>query len=299
LRRHIFTSIGVIGGLLTATSVLWEYARMNPAYRSLVDPWSIRGFESVHGAIAVAIGLGLAVLAAATKWKRSTEPRIALIIVGTTVVVAAIFAFAFDPGRDFAFDGALAVGNAFLLSMITMRLAQRRLSRHLPFGSKPSTSVSFGVWAASFAIFGALLLAITADVSVGFGVAVTLVFLLMGGLSLASAPLELAAARIMIYASLVAGAAIGLSGGAIRSTLIRLQSGVESTVGFPAQYKDTQVTWGWFLANIGIGLVFIGAVGLWGRRRDALHDAARLAAQRAAAEASAAEIQAARAKIGL
>ena len=59
------------------------------------------------------------------------------------------------------------------------------------------------------------------------------------------------------------------------------------------------MTWGWFLANIGVALVFIGAVSLWGRRRDALQAAARIAAQRAAAEESAAEIAEARAAAGL
>lgn len=300
MRRNIFSLIGVIGGLLTVASILWEYARMNPAYRSLVDPWSIRGFESVHGAIAFVIGLSLAALAAAALWSRSGERTSALAIVLGTVVVASMIGFGFAPDHEFGFGTGISVAFGFLLSLISMRLVQRRLMRGLPIGTRPKTSVSFLVWAGSFVILTAILIAVSSDdLSLGFGLTVMLFFILLGTLSIATPPVELAAGRMLIYASLFAGAAIGLSGGAIRSTLIRLQSGPDSTIGFPAQYKDSQVTWGWFLANIGIALVFIGAVSLWGKRRDALQAAMRIAAQRAAAEESAAEIAEARAAAGL
>lgn len=273
---------------------------MNPSYRSLVDPWSIRGFESVHGAIALTIGLGLAALAAATRWHRSSERNLTIGIVAAAVVFAIVLGFVFDPGEDFGFSAFLAFVFAFLISMIGMRLAQRWLMRDLPAGSKPKTSISFLIWVGGFVVLVAILLPMSSDdTKLSFPIVVAIVFILLGVLSLATAPLELAAPRMTIYSSLLAGATIGLGGGAIRSTLIRLQSGAESTIGFPAQFKDTQVTWGYFLANIGILLVFIGAVSIWGRRRDALQAAARIAAQRAAAEQSAAEIEAARVAAGL
>ena len=300
MRRRIFTSIGIIGGLLTAASILWEYARMNPAYRFLVDPWSFRGYESVHGAIALVIGLGLAAVAFVTKSTRSTERQPAIAIVVATAVAATVIAFVFDPGDDIGFNAFLAIVFGFLFALIAMRLNQRRLMNDLPIGAKPKTSVSFFTWLAAFVVFSVILILVSGSIdSLSFPIVVALVFLLLGALSVATNPLELAAARMLIYSTVLAGAAIGLSGGAIRSTLVRLQTDPESTIGIAAQLKDTQVTWGYFLANIGIMLVFFGAVGQWARRRDALQAAARIAAQRAAAEASAAEIAAARAKAGL
>jgi hypothetical protein len=300
LRRRIFRSIGIIGGLLTALSVVWEYARMNPSYRFLVDPWSFRGYESVHGAIALVLGLTLAVIALVTKSTRSTERQPAIVIVVATVVAAIVIAFVFDPGDDIGFNAFLAIVFGFLLGLIAMRLNQRRLIRELPFGTKPKTSVSFFTWLAAFVVFSVILVIVSGSIdSLSLPIVVALVFVLLGALSVATSPLELAAARMLIYASVLAGATIGLSGGAIRSTLVRFQTDPESTIGIAAQLKDTQVTWGYFLAIIGIVLVFLGAVAQWARRRDALQAAARIAAQRAAAEASAAEIAAARAKAGL
>lgn len=297
MRRRIFSSIGIIGGLLTAASILWEYARMNPAYRFLVEPWSVRGFEIVHGAIALVIGLVLAALAAVIRNKRSTDRQPAITTVVATGVIAVIIAFAFDPGDRVGFNAFLALVFAFILALIGMRLVQRRLMRDLPFGSKPKTSVSFLSWLVGFVVLGVILIAVSEAIdSFSVPVTVLLVFLLLGLLSVATAPIELAATRMLIYSTVLAGATIGLSGGAIRATLIRVQ--LEET-GLSGQFKDTQVTWGYFLANIGIALAFFGAVALWARRRDALQAAARIAAQRAAAEASAAEIAAARAKAGL
>ena len=39
----------VLGTGLMAASVLWEYVRMKPDYRYIVEPWSIRGYETTQG----------------------------------------------------------------------------------------------------------------------------------------------------------------------------------------------------------------------------------------------------------
>lgn len=102
---------------------------------------------------------------------------------------------------------------------------------------------------------------------------------------------SMAANRMLMASTLVAGTSIGFSGAAIRSTLIRLQT--ESAPFIPGEYRDTQVTWGYFLANIGIILVLVAAVMLWARRRDIVQSQQRAAKQREAAEASAQELAAA------
>ena len=284
-----------------AVSVLWEYGRMNPAYRFLVDPWSMRGYESIHGAIAVTLGLSLAAIAAATSRKESTVAKSAIAIVVGTVALAAINDYVFDPGEELGFSTFVAILLAFVFAIIAMRLIQRSRMDKMPLGSKPASSLMFVVWLGSFAALSLLLILLSeaTNISVSFGTAVLILFVLLGVMSLATAPLELAAPRMLIYASVIAGSAIGLSGGAIRATLLRFQVEPDSTVGLSAGFKDAQVTWGYFLANIGALLVFVGAVSIWGRRRDELQAAARRAAQRAAAEASAAEIETARTKAGL
>ena len=82
MRRWLLRSLGVIGALLVIQSIIWEYARMFPTYRVLVDPWSIRGFDTVHGSINVAIGLALLGAVALTTWSRATEriPRIGIVV---------------------------------------------------------------------------------------------------------------------------------------------------------------------------------------------------------------------------
>jgi hypothetical protein len=62
-------------------------------------------------------------------------------------------------------------------------------------------------------------------------------------------------------------------------------------IGISAQYKDTQAALGWWVAGFGAFVLFIGAVGLWAKRRDIVSALARARKQREAAEKSAREIQ--------
>jgi protein-S-isoprenylcysteine O-methyltransferase Ste14 len=61
--------------------------------------------------------------------------------------------------------------------------------------------------------------------------------------------------------------------------------------GIGAQYKDTQAAAGWWLAGFGTFVIFIGAVGLWAKRRDIVAAIARAKKQRKAAEISTREIE--------
>jgi len=93
---------------------------------------------------------------------------------------------------------------------------------------------------------------------------------------------------MLIFSISIGGAAIGLSAAAIREHLIGEQL---TLTGITGQYKDTQITSGYFIALAGILLAFVGAVSLWAKRRDIISNEQRAEKQRAAAEASAAEIQ--------
>jgi hypothetical protein len=108
---------------------------------------------------------------------------------------------------------------------------------------------------------------------------------------------------MLIYATILGAAAVGFVGGAMRSTLIQVQTetfeagveaGLDADLLFtPGRYQDTQITSGYFLANIGMLLIFIGAVTLWAKRRDHILNVQRADRQRMAAQMSAEEIQAA------
>jgi hypothetical protein len=113
---------------------------------------------------------------------------------------------------------------------------------------------------------------------------------LLTGLAVTGKPSELAANRMLIFSTLAGGATIALSAAAARINLLGDQLALDGIVG---QYKDTQVTSGYFVALFGILVAFVGAVSLWAKRRDIIINQQRAEKQRAAAEASAAEIQAA------
>ena len=64
----------IAGTVITMASIAWELARMNPATAYVVEPWSMRGYESVHGSITFTIGVLLLVAGLATMWERSQQP---------------------------------------------------------------------------------------------------------------------------------------------------------------------------------------------------------------------------------
>ena len=122
---------------------------------------------------------------------------------------------------------------------------------------------------------------------------VLLLLLLAAGLALSIRPADMAANRMLILISVLYWSLIVFSAGAIRETLVRLQTETEQlggTIGVSAQYKDTQAASGWWLAGFGATLLFVGGVGLWAKRRDVVAAIQRARKQRAAAEKSAKEI---------
>ena len=312
MRRNLVRSLGAIGAALTVVSVLWEVARMKPDYGFLVAPWSIRGYETVHGAIYAAIGVAVLGAVVLTMWSRSGEARIGIAIAGYMVAAATIITavFAFEPKTDPATglsvvdaSGELVeemtrvdLPSGFLVLVLALFVAvlayiglrdvvmpkvpvlQRRGA--LPVATTVSLIVSFLLLSS----------AIADDIRLLAWVAVLLIMTLLAIASSLFRPRELTANRMLIAASLVAGSAIGTSAGAIRQTLLRFQV---SEIGTAAQYKDSQVTWGYFLASIGMMLVFVGGVSMWAQRRDLILNQQRARRQREAAEQSAAEVESA------
>lgn len=290
MKKYWVRGLGVFGALLTIQSIFWEYARMRPDYGFIVEPWSMRGFDSVHGSIIASIGVLALVSFLLVNWSGAEKPLvgagITLFIVAGATAIPAVFG-----GGDYTITPGFA-----LIAVVTLILG---IVLYRIIGSlAKGTSLINNSWFRALlliVLFGGIGFALNAaiggqELSMPQWAAIGIVFVLLAAMSLAPEPRELAANRMLMFSSVVGAAAIALSAGAVRSTLVRLQ---QEAVGVPSQYRDTQVTSGHLLAVIGMVLVFFAAVALWARRRDMILTAARAAKQREAAEASAAEIAAA------
>lgn len=63
IRRNFGKTLAILGAILAIQSPAWEYVRMKPDYRFIVEPWSIRGYETSEGFILSGIGVVLLALA--------------------------------------------------------------------------------------------------------------------------------------------------------------------------------------------------------------------------------------------
>ena len=276
----------LLGAAITMASIAWELARMNPQTSYIVDPWSIRGYESVHGSIAFTIGALVFAAGLLTMLEKSLNPLYSRLI-GFAMVVGAVGVAAIY-GTDERTMGGGAVGwlVAIGVSWIIKGLVAPRLPEQLASGIKTFSSLAIVIVSAfvlNLALFGR---EFAAKPVVWVGIAALVIY----GLAATGKPSELAANRMLIFSTVFGGATVALGAAAVRANLIAAQFESDGVVG---QYKDTQVTSGYFLALFGMLLAFVGAVSLWAKRRDIIINLRRAERQRAAAEASAAEIQAA------
>ena len=288
----------LIGAVIIAQSVLWEFTRMVPSYRRIVSPWSIRGTETTHGASFVAIAVVLAIIAVLVGWERSEEPRLRYAIVAAVVAGPVIIAALFTDSNDGVTLGAIsavgvgiAIGLMATLSIRDLEADKFPVLNTLWFGTL--LVVVLG------GLGSLLVLAATdgGDREIPAVVLVAGIFIVLGVYSLLRAPRELAVNRMMIFTTLAAWITIIMQAGAIRVTLLRLQTeftgsafGYELT-NIAGEYKDSQITSGWFLGNLGAFIVLVASIAMWAKRRDYIISMQRAHKQRAAAEKSAAEIK--------
>lgn len=294
MKRYWARRLGIFGALLAVQAILWEYARMRPDYQFIVNPWSIRGYETVHGWVHLAIGVSALVAIFLVAWKGSENTAaaagISLLMVAAAVVIAAFAGsddYEITPGFPLVALASIVIGT--ILYRLSLRaLGAWQQSRRFWFRSL-ALLVSIGVAAIVVnATIGGKELTFTPALGIGIAMFILALFAMSGE------PRQLAANRMLMFSALAGAFAITVSAGAVRSTLRRLQ--VE-TSGISAEYLDTQVTWGHLMGVFGLILVFIASVGLWARRRDTIITAQRARRQREAAEASAAEIRAAQERI--
>ena len=271
-------------------AVVWEMARTNPAYGFLVEPWSLRGYEMDQGWTYFAIGLALMLLALAVMPKRSVEVGFSAAIVALGTIAGVVLVYVFGPDVvSITFSMFVVAVLSLLLSVMLYRTFKSLVLPRVPALDRFAIRIALGLGTlvATFVLISSTVGSTTVELNPGLAAFAGLGLLSL--FALATVPHGLAANRFLIYATVLGGAAIGLSGGSLRTSLREAQ--VE-TIGVAAQYKDVQVGYGWFIALAGIIVLFVGAVALWATRRDIIIARSRARAQRAAAEKSAQEIRA-------
>ena len=278
-----------LGPAIVMIAIVWEMARTNPAYGFLVEPWSLRGYEMDQGWTYFAIGLALLLLGIAVTPKRSVETGYSAAVVALGTIVGTVLALVFGPDvMSITFSTLVVAVLSLLLSIMLYRTFKSLVLPRVQALDRFIIRVVIGIGTLVL-IFVLITSAVgSTTVELNPGLAAFAGLGLLGLFALATVPHGLAANRFLIYVTILGGAAIGLSGGSLRTTLREAQ--VEA-IGAAGQYKDVQVGYGWFIALAGIIILFVGAVALWATRRDIIIARTRAREQRAAAEKSAQEIK--------
>jgi hypothetical protein len=271
-------------------SLLWEYARVKPDFRFIVEPWSVRGYETTQGLVIAAIGVAIIVVALlVVRLGDSLIPSIA-ITAGVTVfaVVLTVLSGADDVELGWPANWGLAVLAGFV--------AQSAASRWLPAEMQRTLRrlATTGIWLGTILITGIVIFTpLFGSSSAPLWVIVLVTLLLLNALVLIQQPQQLAVHRLLINGVLM-GWVVGLSmSAALRSTLSRLQVewslenlGVESV----PDLRDLQITSGVMMVWAGGLLAFAGAVAIWAHRREQIEAQQRSQQQLDAARKSAEEL---------
>lgn len=291
--RKNWTKVAIaLGPLVIIASLVWEYARVNQAYNFIVEPWALRGYETNHFPVFLTAALIALVAGAATSWEGTLKPAVSAGITVFLIAAATIFTFVFvDDPLTISRNTGFAVAISLLLSL-SLAISLKSLLGGTSAVFKRASLSFLVLFIVFFLVLGQVLGEGETEVAAGF--VVLFAWVVVGGMALAIKPITMAANRVLIFASVNLWALILFSGGALRQNLIDEQLATmqaNGVSGVAVAYKDTQTAPGWWLAGTASFLLFVGAVGLWAKRRDIVAAIARARKQRAAAEISAREIR--------
>jgi len=287
IKRNRSLIIVILGAMMVATSLFWEYVRLRPDFRyALVEPWSLRGFEVTSGLVISAIGIALILLALPLSTQRIGESvPTALAVAAASALFATLVAAFTDPG-NISVPAVGIWGFGALVGASTSVAVFRFLL--------PSIVVPWQRLLIRWAIFlgiTALMALLVFDPIWGsrdtaLWPVVLTAMVLIGIVWMVREPRELAAYRMLITGTVVALLVSLVSSGAARSTLLSKHFANDMTT----TYRDVQITSGLMIAWLGSLLAFAGAVALWAKRRDQLEARRRASAQLEVAQKSAEEL---------
>jgi hypothetical protein len=277
----------LLGTGLMATSVFFEYVRVKPDYRYIVQPWSIRGYETTQGWVILAGALAALALALPLSLRLLKGRFIeSLLVAGlATTFVTLVPVFAHAPEQQ---PGVMLVwGLALFLGIAAVALVSRLLPKEaLGSWRKPTL---FGVFAGITVLAGLVVYhRLLANRAVPLWVLLLILMVTLDIMLISRRPKELAPYRLLLIGVTLIWVVALICAGALRSTLLHLQF---DAMGIAAEYRDIQITSGILITWAGGLLAFAGSVALWARRRDELEEHSRAGQQLAVAAVSAAELE--------
>ncbi len=289
VRRHPARVLLVVGTVMAIQSIAWEYVRMRPDYRFLVEPWSLRGYELTQGIVVSVLAAGLLVLAVLA-WNRIDQrvPGFGVMVAGATIAAAVAVAVVVSPeAKDYNLNSLAAIAVALsagaVIALIYRDVVGKRFGEVAGYATIPIWLVSaLLLW-----LFVITPLLVDETQTIELWVIVLVALLAFFVPAVLSEDRSLAVNRILILAVTATWLVQIISAGAIRSTLLRKQT---AEIGVAAQFKDAQITSGMMLAFFGLLLALLGAIALWAKRRDELEAQRRARQQRRAAEESMEEL---------
>ncbi|MEE8331138.1 MAG: hypothetical protein V3R84_05140 [Acidimicrobiia bacterium] len=290
--KNLARNVALLGGVLVVASVAFEYVRMAPSYRFIVEPWSIRGYDLTQGKVVAAIGVGTIVISLLAASSGGSTRFNMMAGFGIWLAAVLIAQFPDPPPIDLELETFAALVIVTILSYILARSIVNSLAERIPKAMRRYATLGLLVVLSVIGFFAIakpnFVVPNSAEVDLSVVVAI---FMGLVVISAATAqPRELAIARISIATALMGWIVVATVGTSARTHLIELQL---EAIGVSGTYRDTQITSGVMAAFFGILLVFLGSTGLWARKRDRLQVIARAHRQQEAARESAAEIAAA------
>lgn len=263
-------------------SIAWELVRMAPNTAYIVTPWSLRGYESVHGSVTFTIGGLTLIYGLITMLPISIKPLwsrlFALLMAIGAVIVAVVYG-----GGERTMGGDIL---GWALAILSGYIVAKAIKTSLPSSLNSTTRnlIMLGTVVVTALLLNLLIFGASRSAQPWLWVAIAAA--LAFGLSITIRHPRLSANRMLMFMVSGGWVAIAVSAAAARTSLLVAQANA-------GDYKDAQVTSGYFIALFGMLIALIGALSLWAKRRDIIIAEERAEHQRAAAEASAAEIQAA------
>ena len=93
MKKHWSKIAIALGPTIIIASVVWEYARTNPEYNFLIEPWALKGVDTDHGVVFVVMSLLLLIGGLATAWEGALRQPVAAGIAAYFVIAATVFTF--------------------------------------------------------------------------------------------------------------------------------------------------------------------------------------------------------------
>ena len=278
--------LATLGLVLLGTSMFWEYVRMRPDYRFIVEPWSLRGFETAQG---ILIGVGSALLLVLTFLvvfgviKATLLHSLAL---GTGMALVAGVLTALSGAKDVTLGGF----GVLVFTLLTVWALDTVITRFAlgSLGKRPRQLIRLGTWV----VGGLVLLLFVLGPLFGSDarpawVMVALAFVMLNTVAALRLPQSLAPYRMLINGVLVVWLVSITSAAALRTALITEQRRVSDVA---ADVADAGITSGIIIAWVAGLIAFAGVVGLWAKRREEVEARERARRQLEAARESEAQL---------